>query len=400
MMHIGKKRFVTGLMAAVLWATAAAADEMQDAAQAEQVRQATFRNGMEAIATDLAATNYDSFVAAIDRNDMMQRIFGLRLVDPHVKKQFTDNLDYTFESMVKSAFIETQDGLKATLLGVESNGNEGRAVVRFDLPDFQFDYHEYLLRLDDNGRLVIVDWMDFLDGMLFSENIGRMLVMAMPSHAAERKLIDFQDASDTELFQFGELLKAARDRKMDRYLQIRDSMDERFRNQRIVVETTVQLAKTVRRRRDMVGGLKIMAERYPDEPQYSLMLLDYYFPARKYAEALAALTRLYARLGFEDAAMEARISAAELVLGKTGDAKTRADRAVSLEPGLELGWWSALGSRAALEDYAAAVEALKVLEGQFRYDLGPDALERDPAYRGLLASDALRGDEPTDSCAF
>ena len=389
-MHIGKKRFVTGLMAAVLWATAAAADEMQDAAQAEQVRQATFRNGMEAIATDLAATNYDSFVAAIDRNDMMQRIFGLRLVDPHVKKQFTDNLDYTFESMVKSAFIETQDGLKATLLGVESNGNEGRAVVRFDLPDFQFDYHEYLLRLDDNGRLVIVDWMDFLDGMLFSENIGRMLVMAMPSHAAERKLIDFQDASDTELFQFGELLKAARDRKMDRYLQIRDSMDERFRNQRIVVETTVQLAKTVRRRRDMVGGLKIMAERYPDEPQYSLMLLDYYFPARKYAEALAALTRLYARLGFEDAAMEARISAAELVLGKTGDAKTRADRAVSLEPGLELGWWSALGSRAALEDYAAAVEALKVLEGQFRYDLGPDALERDPAYRGLLASDAYK----------
>ena len=390
MMHIGKKRFVTGLMAAVLWATAAAADEMQDAAQAEQVRQATFRNGMEAIATDLAATNYDSFVAAIDRNDMMQRIFGLRLVDPHVKKQFTDNLDYTFESMVKSAFIETQDGLKATLLGVESNGNEGRAVVRFDLPDFQFDYHEYLLRLDDNGRLVIVDWMDFLDGMLFSENIGRMLVMAMPSHAAERKLIDFQDASDTELFQFGELLKAARDRKMDRYLQIRDSMDERFRNQRIVVETTVQLAKTVRRRRDMVGGLKIMAERYPDEPQYSLMLLDYYFPARKYAEALAALTRLYARLGFEDAAMEARISAAELVLGKTGDAKTRADRAVSLEPGLELGWWSALGSRAALGDYAAAVEALKVLEGQFRYDLGPDALERDPAYRGLLASDAYK----------
>ena len=390
MMHIGKKRFVTGLMAAVLWATAAAADEMQDAAQAEQVRQATFRNGMEAIATDLAATNYDSFVAAIDRNDMMQRIFGLRLVDPHVKKQVTDNLDYTFESMVKSAFIETQDGLKATLLGVESNGNEGRAVVRFDLPDFQFDYHEYLLRLDDNGRLVIVDWMDFLDGMLFSENIGRMLVMAMPSHAAERKLIDFQDASDTELFQFGELLKAARDRKMDRYLQIRDSMDERFRNQRIVVETTVQLAKTVRRRRDMVGGLKIMAELYPDEPLYSLMLLDYYFPARKYAEALAALTRLYARLGFEDAAMEARISAAELVLGKTGDAKTRADRAVSLEPGLELGWWSALGSRAALEDYAAAVEALKVLEGQFRYDLGPDALERDPAYRGLLASDAYK----------
>lgn len=390
MKGIGTKRIAAGLLVVACWASTAIADDIQDAAKAEEVRRATFQSGMQAIAAGLDATNYDSFIAAIDRNDMVQRIFGLRLIDPHVKKQFTDNLDYTFEPMIKSVFTETEDGLQATLLGVESNGNDGRAVVRFDLPDFQFDYQEYLLRLDDRGRLVIVDWTDFLDGMLFSENVGRQLVMALPSHAAERKLLDFQNASDTELFQFGELLKSARDLKLDRYLQIRDSMNERFRQQRIVVETTVQLAKTVRRRRDMVGGLKIMAELYPDEPMYSLMLLDYYFPSRKYPEALAALTRLYDRLGFVDPAMEARLSAAELVLGKAGDAKARADRAVSLEPGLELGWWSALGARAALQDYAGSVEALKVLEDQFRYDLGPDALERNPAYAGLLASDEYR----------
>jgi tetratricopeptide (TPR) repeat protein len=391
MERIRTKLVATGLLAAAAWMSAAVADDaMQDAERAEQARQEAFRGGMQAIAADLGRTNYDSFMAAIDRNDLVERIFGLRLIDPHVKKQFTDNLDYTFEPLIKSAFTETEDGLRATLLGVESSGTEGRAVLRFDLPDFQFDYHEYLLRLNDQGRLVVVDWTDFLEGMLFSESVGRELVMALPSNAAERKLLDFQNVSDTELFQFGELLKAARDRKLDRYLQIRDSMDERFRQQRIVVETTVQLAKTVRRRRDMVGGLQVMAELYPDEPMYSLMLLDYYFPARKYAEALAALTRLYARLGFEDAAMEARLSAAELVLGKTDEARTRADRAVSLEPGLELGWWSALGVRVALGDYAGSVEALKVLEDKFRYDLGPDALERNPAYRGLLASDEYR----------
>jgi tetratricopeptide (TPR) repeat protein len=391
MERIRTKLVATGLLAAAAWMSAAVADDaMQDAERAEQARQEAFRGGMQAIAADLGRTNYDSFMAAIDRNDLVERIFGLRLIDPHVKKQFTDNLDYTFEPLIKSAFTETEDGLRATLLGVESSGTEGRAVLRFDLPDFQFDYHEYLLRLNDQGRLVVVDWTDFLEGMLFSESVGRELVMALPSNAAERKLLDFQNVSDTELFQFGELLKAARDRKLDRYLQIRDSMDERFRQQRIVVETTVQLAKTVRRRRDMVGGLQVMAELYPDEPMYSLMLLDYYFPARKYAEALAALTRLYARLGFEDAAMEARLSAAELVLGKTDEARTRADRAVSLEPGLELGWWSALGVRVALGDYAGSVEALKVLEDKFRDDLGPDALERNPAYRGLLASDEYR----------
>jgi hypothetical protein len=276
--------------------------------------------------------------------------------------------------------------VKATLLGLESRADFGRAVVRFDLKNLQFSYHVYDLRLNKRGHVVVVDWTDYAEGLTFSESIARPLIMVAPSNAAMRKLLDFQNARERDLFQFGELLKAARDRRLDRYLELRDLLDPRFRRQRIVVETSVHVAKLVRKRRQMVAALQIMAEHFPEEPLYSLMLLNYYFPSKKYEEAFQALQRLSDALDVDDAAMEARLSAAALVMENTADALAYAEAAVAREPGLELGWWSALNVRAATSDHAGAVVALQQLQQQFAYDLGPEALGRNKSYAQLLAS--------------
>lgn len=362
------------------------ADEAEDAEKAEMAKQEAFRSGFGTIVENLNFGMFDSFVAAVDRRDMVERIFGLRLIDQKIKKQVSESLEDSFGSLIMSAFEIPEEGLKATLLGIESRGDLGRAVVRFDLPGLQFNYHEYDLRLDKTGRVIVVDWIDFEAGMQFSESQGRRLVMMAPSTPAMRKLLDFQTASERDLFQFGELLKAARDRRLDRYLEIRDAMSPQFQRQRIVVETSVQLARQVRQRRQMVAALQVMAGHFPDEPLYSLMLLDYYFPSRKYEEALQALLRLSERLGFEDAAMDARLSAAAFVLENLPDAAAYADKALGREPGLELAWWSALNARAALSDFTGCVDALQKLEGEFGYELGPEALRRNPGYAQLLDS--------------
>ena len=374
------------LCVAVSWPSPAWADELEDAEKAEMLRQETFRTGMEIIARDLNNTRYGTFLDSIDAPELINRIYGLRLIDQRVKKQFNSTLESRWDPLIIAQFREPEDGLKATLLGVESRGNHGRAVVRFDLPKLQFNYHEYELRLDAEGRMRIVDWTDYLDGMLFSRSVGEGMVKASPSKPALRKLLDFKNPSDRELFQFGELLKAARDRRLDRYLEIRDDMDERLQRQRIVVESSVQIARQVRKRRQMIAALGTMAEHFPDEPLYSLMLLDYYFPARKYDKALEALQRLSGRAGFPDAAMDARMSATALVMDNPQEAAMYADRALALEPGLELAWWSALNVRAKLADFAGSVEALQRLEGDFEHELGPDALKKNPAYAQLLDS--------------
>ena len=358
----------------------------RDAEKEEAARQQAFQSGAQRVVDGFNAGSTDAFVNSLDQADLLERVFGLRLIDQRVKKQVREGLPQSFLRTITSSLPLGNEGVKAKLLGVESRGNRGRAVVRFDFPKFQFNYHEYDLRLDASGKVVIYDWIDFLDGNLFTEAAGRSLVMAAPGKAAARKLLDFQNVSENELFQFAELLKAARDRKLDRYLEIRDGMQERFQRQRIVVETNVSLARQVRKRRQMVAGLAIMAKYYPEEPLYSLMLLDYYVPARRLDEAVAALQRLSERLDVADAAMEARLSAVALSKGEPQAASARADAALALENDLELAWWSALKARVALGDFARATEALQQLEAQFGWDLGTETLQQDKSYRGLLAS--------------
>ena len=362
------------------------ADPREEAEKAEVARQAAFRSGMEAIVGELNAGSFRGFLAAIDKADMLERIFALRLIDPKVKKSFSESYEYSLESIIKSGFDVPDSGMRATLLGVESRNDRGRAVVRFDEDNFTFRYHEYDLRLNKAGKVVIVDWIDFLSSDRFTDSVGLYLVSGAPSQPAMRKLVDIPNPTDREMFQFAELLKAARDVSLDRYLKIRDDMSERFRKQRVVVVTTAQLARTVRQRRKMIAAVEILANTYPDEPRYSLMLLDYYFPSRKYEEAMQALQRLSKRLGVDDAAMDARFSATALVLGNTADALAYAEKATEREPGLELGWWSSLQVRAEMSDFAGATEVLKTLQDDFGYDMSPEFLQRDRSYAQLLAS--------------
>ena len=367
-------------------ATSAQEDAREAERQAELERQQIFRAGFQDIVDDLNKSSLERFAHAVDQDDMLERIFGLRLIDPKVKKTFRESFDEQLEGVLKAAFASTEGNIRAAWLGFGSKGNRGKAIVRYDLPDFQFNYHEYELRLDDSGRVIIIDWVDFLDGEKFSDGIGVVLVSMNPGKSAVRKLLDFQGPTEQQVFQMTELLKASRDNQVDRYFDILKNVDEKLRSQRATVLMSVHLTRATRNRRKMRTALIDVDKFFPAEPLFSLMLLDYYFPSQKYDLAMEALLRLQSRLRVQDSAMSARLSAAALVLGNTEDALSFATEAVELEPGLELGWWSALRARTALDKFAEAVEALDVLEKQFGYTLSPQAFEKDPSMAALLRS--------------
>jgi tetratricopeptide (TPR) repeat protein len=364
-----------------------AQDDVRDAQEREELeRQEVFRAGFQEIVADLNNNSLERFAHAIDRDDMLERIFGLRLIDQKVKQSFRERFDDNLVNILKSAFADTGGNIRAAWLGFGSKGDRGKAIVRYDLPDFQFNYHEYELRLDGKGRVIIVDWVDYMDGETFSDAVGVQLVATNPGKPAVRKLLDFQGPTEQQTFQMTELLKASRDMQVDRYFDILGNLDEKLRSQRVVVLTSVHLTKATRNRRKLRTALIDVDKYFPEEPLYSLMLLDYYFPSRKYDQAMQALLRLQSRLGVPDAAMAARLSAASLVMGNAEDALGYADEAVRMEPGLELGWWSALRARTALGQHAGAVEALDQLEKTFGYTLGPEAFEKDPSMADLLLS--------------
>ncbi len=367
---------------------AGAQDADRDAAIARDNEQReAMRGGIEAVVDAVNAGSFALVAGAIDEEDMLERIFGLRLIDQRVKKQFREGfenwLPATVEMQVKG---RQQSPVRATLLGFRSRGNQGLAVVRYDLENFQFAYHEYELSLDRNDNLVIVDWTDFYWGERFSDGVGTSLVMAQPSKQAVRKLVDKQNLSESDMFQLTESLKALRDFQVDRFFEIVGGMDESLARQRVLVHGGVKATKQRRARRQLRTALKAMAGFYPEDPLYTNLLLDYFFPTRRYEDARTSLDALATRLGVEDAVYEARLSSTALVMSDVDEAVRRANKALELEAGLELAWWAALRARAAGNDFAGAVESVSVLATQFGYDLGPEALGKDKSLARFVQS--------------
>ncbi len=369
-------------------AQAPAQDEDREALIArENEQREAMQNGMLAVIDGVNSGSFAVLAGAIDQEDMLERIFGLRLIDQRVKKSFRENFESTLEPMITQQVVgRQQEPVKARLLGFKSRGNLGRAVVRYDLANFQFSYHEYDLTLDDQDRLVIVDWTDFFWGDRFSDSIGVGLVSAAPSSSSVRKLVDFQNITESQLFKMTEGLKAIRDRNVPRYFEIVEGMDEELRRQRVIVLGGVQMTKQVRARRQLRTALTAMATYYPEDPLYTNLLLDYFFPTRRYEDARTSLQMLKARLEVEDAAMEARLSSTELVMRNAEAAVQHAERAIELENDLELGWWAALRARTAAGDFAGAVAALTTLEENFGHDLNPEALGKDKSLARFVES--------------
>ncbi len=389
------KGIVAGVLA-VLFAGSPAAliaqdDDREALVARENEQREAMLTGMQAVIDGLNSGSFAVLAGAIDQDDMLERIFGLRLIDQRVQKQFRDQFETSLEPSIAATLPRRPDDpISARLAGFTSRGNLGKAVVRYDLASFQFAYHEYDLTLDDKDRLVIVDWNDFFWGERFSDAVGNQLVIASPSSSAVRKLVDFQGITEAQVFKLTEALKAIRDRQVPRYFEIVEGMDDRLRQQRVVVLGGVQMTKQLRARRQLRTALKALAEYYPDDPLYTTLLLDYFFPTRQYDAAKTSLVNLKGRLGIEDAAMEARLSSTELVLGNTEAAVLHAERAVELEAGLELGWWAALRARTAASDYAGAVLAATTLENRFGHDLTPEALAKDKSLSGFVGSDEYR----------
>ncbi len=376
----------------MLWAPSSA-QEADPREQQELERQQAFRDGVTAIVDDLNRGSFDRLVSAIDADEMLESIFRLRLIDQRMKRDFLEQMEQEgqFEQFIRSQYqAEAEEGIRARLLVVESRGDRGRAVVRFDMPYFQASYIEYDLRLGPSNAVQVLDWIDYGWGHRFSDRMGLAMIVRQPKESSVRKLIDFPSAQQAEVFQVMEALKATRDYKFDRYWQIIESMDEDMRRQRVVWKVGLDATREARKRRDQRRVLEAIDKYHPDDILFALPLLDYYFPDRQYQKAYDALVRVRDTLRVDDALTNARLSSAELVMDDVDAAVQSAAKAVEQEPDLELGWWSLFRAKVAAGDHEAAAAALTVLTGTFGHDLSAETLAKDPMLREFLASEAFQ----------
>ncbi len=342
------------------------------------------RTQFERIMQGLDDNSFERFNSAMNEAVLTARIFGNRMVTTDVKRAFTQDFNGSVERMFAASFPESKSDILATIVDFKMRGNEGRAVVRYEASGYRYSYHVYELELDSKGRIAIVDWIDYYQGDRFSAMAGLALVMSMPSKPATRNLLESKTVTDRDVFQVGELLKAARDQNLERFFQIYDGLDQSLHREKVITRLNLQMALRARVKSRIDSALQGLQREFPDNALQSLRLVEFYIPARRYQDAIDALLLLEEDLGVTDGAIGSLKAMAALADGNMADAEFFAGQATEAEPALEVAWWSLLRARTAAEDYAGATAALTRLEDDFGLTLDEQMLAKDRFLKVLV----------------
>ena len=341
------------------------------------------RAQFDSIIGGLNENSFDKFNRAIVKNDMLARIYADRLIEQEVKRAFSGDFAASIQQMFVAAFPPSKKEILGTLIDFQFEGDRGRAVVRYAASGYRFSYHVYELQRGARDRLVIVDWVDYYLGSRFSDDAGAALVMAMPSRPATRNILEDKSLSDGEVFQVAELFKAVRDNQPPRFFQIADDLGEAILKDATISRLGLRFAMMSGDEARIEDAVRRVMENYPGDALYSLRLLEYLIPVRRYQDAIDALDNLQDALGLRDGASESVKASAALAMGSLEEAAEYALKATANEPGLELSWWSLLRARTRAADYEGATEVLARLEDDFGQRLDPQTLRRDPFLRVL-----------------
>lgn len=343
----------------------------------------------------LAAINsqsFSKFQSAIDKTDLSNRITSTRVIEPDARKILNDNFWQIIEEGFRRNLPPAGSKNEAQLVDFVFENGKGRAGVRFNQPNFEYAYQVFELRHDARARLIIVDWFDTGTGQMLSAGVGEELVMVMPSKAAIRKQISISNPSDLELFQITEIFKASRDKQPARFFEIYDEFNEPLKREPFIAKYAVFMAFALKDKDRFVHALDIFVDVYSQDPNYGLMISDFFVSAQAYEESYVALSRFHANFSLKEGAIPARLSALALALEKMDDAEKYAVEATNDEPALELGWWSLLRARARSQDFEAAIEPLTYLEDHFGHRLDEAKLRRDKfqGFSTLVSSEEFK----------
>ena len=357
--------------------------------QAASAQDDRLRSEFAAIIEGLNDNTFGPFHEAINERDFTARIFGTRVIDDDAKRYLAEDFRGIIERSFAAAFPpprnedEAGSEILGTIVAFDADNGKARALVRFEARGFRFSFHAYDLVLSGN-TVRVVDWFDFYQGAWFSEQIGNALLRMVPTQASVASILDVPRPSQGQLFQVGELLKAARDSNMQRFFQIRDGLEEVLRMDPFVVSLNYDICRRLGDPARLQGAAGEIAQTFPNDARFSLSLAEYYVQRRRFGEAIVELERLEESLGHRDGVVESLKATAAMALGEFERAQALAVSATEAEPALELGWWTLLRTRTAAGDYAAAVEAMTILEEQFDKLLIPQTLRRDRFLRVLI----------------
>ena len=188
-------------------------------------------------------------------------------------------------------------GDRYRLLHVHRHGDEQRALFRTTTANGGFDYLDFILLRDADGKVHAGDFYDYVNGELESEDlhrqVPRIVVQASPDFLwklppTDREYVLHQ--SDVE--QMRTLVAA---RKYREALGVYQAMPEPLKNHKSVLQQRFLACCGLPGQLD--EGLRAYQAASPANPGIDIHLLDYYVLHRQFDDLLACVERLDKELG-------------------------------------------------------------------------------------------------------
>lgn len=342
------------------------------------------RADFEAVIAGLNENSFKLFHETVDQRAILNRVIGTYVIAPDIRDQLGTDPREWIESAFKSSFPPSKTEIIGTVVAFEAYDETARALVRWESSGYQFSYHIYELEIRGKDSVRIVDWIDYYQAGRFTELVAQSFVYTMPTAEATLQLLEDKNRSEGQIFQMGEMFKAVRDTRHDRFFGIYDAMEESLRSEKIVTKLNLEMAMSWNDAGRTGRAFQAVVATFPQDPLYSLQLVGFYIATRQFEKVIPELETLQAGLGVTDGVTESLKVSAAMALGDFERAEQLALNATRVEPGLELSWWSLLRARTAAQDWAGATEAMTELEDRFGHLLIPQKLRRDRFLKALI----------------
>jgi tetratricopeptide (TPR) repeat protein len=368
---------ITCLWVAPSWATTPLIDEYRD--KVEQII-AGFENG-----------NAEPFTQALDVDAITGRATEDAFTNLKWKSDFRTGLAQGIKTGVGDRFLsQIAADSYIKLLRLKQEGEAGRALLRFDFGDNGNGYIELFLEHQPTGEVKVVDWYDYAMGQRYTTSLRQLVGIMAPTPTLAGKLFDIASDRKEVAETLKEIITLNKQQKHKALVNKFLAQDKTFRRSRLLNLIAIQSANQTN---DMGLYRKVLANLahyHGSDERLFFILIDYYFLEEKYDEILRGLDKLDAHFGVGDAGLEVYRANAYYSKRDYVKAITAANRAITLEPNYEYGYWSKLLIQTAQADYAGGVETIRSLEERFGYDLSPEALSAQEEYVDLVGSEAYR----------
>ncbi len=345
-----------------------------------------FEDGIESIIDQMNEGSSQAFSDAVDVDALLSRVLDGLEVGARLKASFSQKTRREQNQLGENILRRIPEGSYAKVLDVCQDGDNALALVRYGIGKSRFAYYEYELAKDESGAIKIIDWLDYLDGFMYSDALRLYVVTFEPTAASVQALVPGHQGSEEEYAVFAEVISAYRSKNYQKFYNESARLSRRLRQTRFMHLLTSLVSRMSKDKNRYNDAFRALSNNFSKDPTLVFTLLSYHYSKRDNDAVMESFRLLQDEFGVRDAALLSLMSQTAMNLRNADEASILADEAVSIEPQLEIAYWAAINAHVALNHHSFAVLTAKSLEEQFGKSLEAERFENNGMYRNFVES--------------